>query len=865
MQAKRENKAYEHLPWVQDLGTINSENVTLVEVAKLCEVKANNIKFYGEPVVTSVKSKCEGKMVLIFSQPFDAQKIPALNCMVRDSLVNNFMSCSYENLQTNFEFANLYFDCGESHTKIKSFKASLEEFCSRINKFVHRSVTSTVILKGYDAPDISETMNMSEETEKISLHTNPMEHTSKDTNNLVYQKHPTDHGNLNSTRVRDTYDSFNDVKNHTMPSVEVKAKTLNSGSQSDNVKDSESQKNEQKSVKTLRNQDFLNDVHGMRQSHKEEHLTAKFGSQGNHCTLGSSVRDSHGDVVQSCHRSNMRSGHPLLDQKEEPLNTVCDSQYSACIKNNDTLTLKNQSTLTSYKCSVKEQYAHIPTEPKSRYIQFCNMRAIFEEDCSGLKRKYFGFKSTSEDEKVIILIGNKGSGKTTLINSVANFLKGIEAVDDELFCVIMDQIYEHSHTLSMTAYTFCFAEGDIPITIIDTPGLTDIRETEKNNPLQILKTFFTSNNANIHIHAIGYVISSSAVGLTSSERHMIDFLIEHYGRGISTNFITFTTFADIQKVNKVSDIFQSYGIKSKILKFNNTVFSIEEVDDFDQCYWKLGIKSWKKCIKVLKVLPPLAIKILKVKQKQIYSSYLVNSAEDKLKNELKKFILSFKEKKSLTQPIQENSEQVWQLAMALYHLASLSDCSFSDIECVLVKYVDEMAKETAFPPKDCVMLLSLCPSRGLLEAGKKIIEFMGTIYAQTITGGLQNIPVRKEPDVLYCKTCYRRHKIKRVEGKFNNITYNCMDCSCDGADHVKKPLPQGKPKMECHLSKRYCLDQTKNAIESILQEFSVPGHVMNIGTYLVFVGQHIDDQFKDFIESIMSSRSLPLGCHASHM
>ncbi|XP_063875628.1 uncharacterized protein LOC135108475 isoform X2 [Scylla paramamosain] len=624
-----------------------------------------------------------------------------------------------ENLDSNFEFAYLYFKC-EKSTKIASLRVSLEQFCSRMNATLQ--ITSNAVVKPSDALDGPLTREVGKQAEGV----NPREYASKDTRCFMHQKHSSyHHGSSNSIKDGDTSVSMNQSSNYNMPNAEVQDKALNSGLHNNDKRYSDSQENYQRDCKTHQSDICVSN-----------HNVNEFGSCRNSHALRKN--EAVGGLVQSSTNSALRDMHTMLDRTEEPLSTGNNLHYSDCLQDKYAPVSQDKSAQTSNSCSVnvtdeESLFAeHNTGEHQSKYIKFCSLCEIAcDKDCSGLKRKYFGVKSSLKEEKVIILIGNQGSGKTALVNLAANFLKGVEDADDKLYCVIMDKISGNYHT-SVTAYTFCFAEDAVPITIIDTPGLRDGRETEKNYPLQTLKTFFANSGSNMQLHAIGYVISSSAVVLTSSECHMIDFLVELYGQGISTNFITFvTSVTETMKNYSHNDMFKNHGINSKVLlKFNNTAFSKKELDDFDRGYWKMGIKNWKRCISHLKKLPPLIMKTLKVKQKQIYSTYMVKSVEEKLKNELKSFILSYKKIDSLT-PIQEKSEQIWRSAIALYHLTSSNDCSFLNVESLLVKYVDEVAQETSFPSKECVVLLSLCPSRGLLEAGKRMIEFMEPIYART--------------------------------------------------------------------------------------------------------------------------------------
>ncbi|XP_045101335.1 uncharacterized protein LOC123498237 isoform X1 [Portunus trituberculatus] len=817
-------------PWLQDLKGINCNYAILVEVLKAYE-KKKSTEYCGQPITASVKINHESKMVLVFSKPINAQ-ISAFRRIIKDVL-KNAKPCTPENLDNNFEFAYLYFNC-EKSPKITSFKVSLEQFCSHIH--TNFQITSDIVMKPSNAMDVPVTREINEQAEEI----NPIECAAKDSKYLMYQKQSYNHSNSNSTEYKD----INHSRNNRMPNAEVQDKAVDSGLYNNDEIHSDSKENYQRNSKTHQNQVCVS------------HLNVnESGNCGN--GYGLKKREMVDGSVQSSINSPLRDEHTSHDRREKPLSTGCDLHY----QDRSASVLQVESAQVSSTCSVSvneksSSTEHSIEEHQSRHIKFCCLSEIAcDEDCSGLRRKYFGVKSSLKEEKVIILIGNQGSGKTALVNFAANFLKGVEDADDKLYYVMMDKLNGVCHTSSVTAYTFCFAEDAAPITIIDTPGLRDGRETDKNNPLQTLKTFFINSDSNIQLHAIGYVISSSAVGLTSSEHHMIDFLIEHYGHGISTNFITIVTFvADVMKNNPHNDMFTKYGIKSKVLlKFNNTAFSKKELDDFDRAYWKMGIKNLKKCINHLKKLPPLTMKTLKLKQKEIYSTCMVKSLEEKLKGELKSFMLAYKDTHSLMPSIQVKSEQIWRSAIVLYRLLSTSDCSLS-VESVLVKYVDEVAREISFPSKDCVMLLSLCPSRGLLEAGKRVIEFIGPIHTQIVIDGKQKRPMGKEPEVLFCKKCDDQHEIKRVESKSkkSDVTYHCTKCQCDESEHSKWTKAEYCEK-KCYIPIKICLEHTKKALENVLQEFSVPGHKLNIISFLKIVRQNVDEQFNYFIDSIIPS------------
>lgn len=89
--------------------------------------------------------------------------------------------------------------------------------------------------------------------------------------------------------------------------------------------------------------------------------------------------------------------------------------------------------------------------------------------------------SIRPSERVLMVVGATGAGKSTLINGIANYVLGVEWKDDFRFKLITDegkQTQAVSQTAWITAYTFHFMNGSrlsYSLTVIDTPGFGDTR------------------------------------------------------------------------------------------------------------------------------------------------------------------------------------------------------------------------------------------------------------------------------------------------------------------------------------------------------------------------------------------------------
>ena len=130
------------------------------------------------------------------------------------------------------------------------------------------------------------------------------------------------------------------------------------------------------------------------------------------------------------------------------------------------------------------------------YIPLC--RTTFDDEF-WLKKVEVGRKDKSKREKVIMMVGATGSGKTTTINAMLNFIMGVEFEDQFRLCLIEGEDAEDqtkSVTKCITAYTIHHQPGfkaDYTFTIIDTPGFGDTRGITRDKEIMgQIKTFFST-------------------------------------------------------------------------------------------------------------------------------------------------------------------------------------------------------------------------------------------------------------------------------------------------------------------------------------------------------------------------------------
>ena len=202
-------------------------------------------------------------------------------------------------------------------------------------------------------------------------------------------------------------------------------------------------------------------------------------------------------------------------------------------------------------------------------------------------------------QKVVLLVGATGVGKTTLINGMANYLFGVEWRDNFRFKLVADDKEGgNSKTKHITAYYFpkqTATGSKVPyaLTVVDTPGFGD-----GNHTFQPIRQLFMNPAAGINqLDAVGFVIQSSLGRLTPTQQFVFDSLLSNFGKDIVDNIFLMTTFADARRP-PVLDALNKGNIKYQTsFKFNNSALFVDNVQEAedgspDEMSWKMGMSSF---------------------------------------------------------------------------------------------------------------------------------------------------------------------------------------------------------------------------------------------------------------------------------
>ncbi|WAQ94022.1 hypothetical protein MAR_006493 [Mya arenaria] len=216
----------------------------------------------------------------------------------------------------------------------------------------------------------------------------------------------------------------------------------------------------------------------------------------------------------------------------------------------------------------------------------------------------------SVQERTILLIGETGTGKSTMVDGIVNFALGVEWKDPVRFTVGEHLTATQSQASSQTQWINCYhlfpgnsGRVQYQVNIIDTPGFADTRGIERDMEIvhQIGELFQNCNKLGIYsIDAVGFVVKSPDARLSVSQRYVFDSIMSLFGKDMEKNVYAFITFADTSSSHDppVLASLKASGFSfARHFIFNNSSLFAGNKSETCICevlklFWEIGLKSF---------------------------------------------------------------------------------------------------------------------------------------------------------------------------------------------------------------------------------------------------------------------------------
>eukprot|EP01084_Bolivina_argentea_P116797 207459_1 len=245
----------------------------------------------------------------------------------------------------------------------------------------------------------------------------------------------------------------------------------------------------------------------------------------------------------------------------------------------------------------------------------------------GVDRSKYTKLISTQINKVIMVVGQTGAGKTTFVNSLVNYIYNVQFEDKFRLKLIREKDKQGGQAVSQTddicAYTIKKPPGSnlhYDLTIIDTPGFGDTRGIDRDKKLVTnIKSFF--ENVLDSIDAICFVVKATDTRLSASQKYIFNSVLNLWGKDVKENIFILMTFADAEDPQVLDAIKQEGTIADcEYFKLNNSVYKKDprkmKINNqqsmiFDKMFWDMGTICFNALFKGLNAVASKSLTVSK--------------------------------------------------------------------------------------------------------------------------------------------------------------------------------------------------------------------------------------------------------------
>ncbi|KAM8743100.1 uncharacterized protein AB9X84_017543 [Acanthopagrus schlegelii] len=173
-----------------------------------------------------------------------------------------------------------------------------------------------------------------------------------------------------------------------------------------------------------------------------------------------------------------------------------------------------------------------------------------KEEIGSLRRMTLGEKDVYQTNRTILLVGETGTGKSAVVNTLVNYTMGVKWEDDVWFQIVEDEKRNQSESQTSDVFVYQIFEFEgktLPysLTIIDTPGYGDARGIEQDAKVsERLLDWFRSDDGVHEINAVGLVLKATENRLDDRLMYIFDSVVSLFGKNMKQNIVALITHSD---------------------------------------------------------------------------------------------------------------------------------------------------------------------------------------------------------------------------------------------------------------------------------------------------------------------------------
>ena len=216
-------------------------------------------------------------------------------------------------------------------------------------------------------------------------------------------------------------------------------------------------------------------------------------------------------------------------------------------------------------------------------------------------------KGQESNEKVLMLLGLTGSGKTMLINTLFNYILGVEFADNFRFKICESSLGSRAGTERVTVYRLHHQHGfkiSYTLTVIDTPGFDSPYGVLRDKMIvDEIRTLFKRKVAVKRLDAIGFVAKSTDEKLTSAQAFIFESIRTLFGTSMDEKTHLLMTFSDginkpdiLTAINSVKFPYQTSYIFNSQAVYGGDSENNVEAEDSTETAWHWVMSNWKNVL-----------------------------------------------------------------------------------------------------------------------------------------------------------------------------------------------------------------------------------------------------------------------------
>ncbi|ROI48965.1 Nuclear factor 7, ovary [Anabarilius grahami] len=287
----------------------------------------------------------------------------------------------------------------------------------------------------------------------------------------------------------------------------------------------------------------------------------------------------------------------------------------------------------------------------------------------------FGERNKNKPHKIILMVGETGTGKTTLINVMINYMLGVQREDKVWFEITDDQSERsqvHSQTSRITVYGFYPQESPIHLTIIDTPGYGDTRGVDLDEQIAKSLCSLIKSAEGVHeVDAVCLVINAHHSRPTVRQQYIFDAVQSLFGKDVLENIVLLFTHSDGVRPKNALTAVKEDKIKCAVNDKNQPVFFLfnncqsktaDEDDEDDEGDEQRLDQSWNRSFRgmtgLFKLLDNIKPKSLQMTRDVLQQRKQLNTNIYNLRSHVQKMKQKKNELKQTQEALERNKKDI---------------------------------------------------------------------------------------------------------------------------------------------------------------------------------------------------------------